>query len=178
MIVVCLFRKHQFIYMKGKSNIELLSRHGVGDIYYDHHSKQRSFVATRDILAGENLYPFGPRQIQSHPTYLTVQVGENKHIVLDPEFLASINHGCDPNVFFDVDHFVLRAVRDIKAGEQMIYFYPSTEWQMIQPFDCSCGSHKCLGYIQGAHAMEPEVLSRYDTSSFIQHQVKEVPSLI
>ena len=55
-MVVSLLRKHQFFYMKGKSNFELLSHHGIGDIYYDHASQQRSFVATRDIKAGEVVY--------------------------------------------------------------------------------------------------------------------------
>ena len=71
MMVVSLLRKHQFFYMKGKSNFELLSHHGIGDIYYDHASQQRSFVATRDIKAGEVVYTFGPKQIQNYPTYLT-----------------------------------------------------------------------------------------------------------
>lgn len=162
----------------GKSQIELLSRHGLGDIYYDHATQQRSFVATQPLHAGDLLYPFSPKQIQSKPTYLTVQVGKGRHIELNPDFLAAINHGCDPNVFFDVDTFALRCVRDIKKGEQLTYFYPSTEWQMIQPFDCSCGSPKCLGYIQGAHAIDPDLIQRYNLSSFIQSQLKEVLSLV
>ncbi|MBK6392106.1 MAG: SET domain-containing protein-lysine N-methyltransferase [Saprospiraceae bacterium] len=60
--------------------------------------------------------------MQSNPTYLTVQIGEKVILFLIRNFLASINHSCDPNVFFDVDHWVLRCVRDIKAGEQMTYF--------------------------------------------------------
>ncbi|MEP7320456.1 MAG: SET domain-containing methyltransferase [Saprospiraceae bacterium] len=163
---------------QGKSKFEILSRHGLGNVYYDHSTQQRSFVATRDIKAGEELFSFGPKQVQATPTYLTVQVGEGQHIVLNPEFLASINHGCDPNVFFDVDHGVLRCVKDITKGDQLTYFYPSTEWQMIQPFDCTCGSSKCLGYIQGAHAIDYDVITGYDISSYIQHQLKEVPSLI
>jgi hypothetical protein len=162
----------------GKSQIELLSHHGLGDIYYDHATQQRSFVATQPLHAGDILYTFSPKQIQSKPTYLTVQVGKGRHIELNPEFLAAINHGCDPNVFFDVDTFALRCVRDIKKGEQLTYFYPSTEWQMIQPFDCSCGSPKCLGYIQGAHAIDPDLIQRYNLSSFIQSQLKEVLSLV
>lgn len=162
----------------GKSHVELLSRHGLGNIYYDRNTQQRSFLATKNIQSGQILYTFGPKQVQAHPTYLTVQIGEGRHMVLDPEFLAAINHGCDPNVFFDVDHGVLRCVKDIKAGEQMVYFYPSTEWQMIQPFDCTCGSPQCHGYIQGAHAIEPELIQRYHLSSYIQGQLKEVPSLV
>ena len=157
---------------QGKTEIEVLSRHGLGDIFYDHTSQQRSFIATRDIKAGEELYQFGSKQIQATPTYLTVQIAENKHIVLNPDFLASINHGCNPNVWFDVDHGILRCVRNIKQGEQLTYFYPSTEWQMIQPFDCGCGSKKCLGYIQGAHAIDQDVINTYDLSDYIKAKVK------
>ncbi len=157
---------------QGKTQIELLSKHGLGDIYYDHQAQQRSFVATRDLHAGEELYQFGSKQMQSNPTYLTVQIEEGKHIVLDPEFLASINHSCDPNVWFDVDHRILCCVRDVKKGEQLTYFYPSTEWQMIQPFDCGCGSSKCLGYIQGAQAIAAEVINTYDLSVYIKAKVK------
>ncbi len=165
--------------MKGKStNLELLSRHGSGDIYFDHATKQRSFIATRDIKKGEIVYTFGPKQVQNYPTYLTVQTGADRHIVLDPEFLAAINHGCNPNVWFNVDTYELVCVRDIRTGEQMTYFYPSTEWNMTQPFDCTCGSHNCHGYIQGAAHLDPEVMAQYDTSKFIQSQLKSVAELV
>lgn len=32
------------------------------------------------------------------------------------------------------------ALRDIKEGDVLEFFYPSTEWDMAQPFECSCGA--------------------------------------
>ena len=52
---------------QGESKFEILSHHGLGDIYFDHSTQQRSFVATRDITAGEILYQFNPKQMQSNP---------------------------------------------------------------------------------------------------------------
>ncbi|GMF72240.1 unnamed protein product [Aspergillus oryzae] len=36
-----------------------------------------------------------------------------------------------------------------------------TEWDMVQPFNCFCGSQNCLGLIAGSQDMEASVLSRY-----------------
>lgn len=38
----------------------------------------------------------------------------------------------------------------LKAGDDITFFYPSTEWDMAQGFDCSCGAAQCLGQIRGA----------------------------
>jgi SET domain-containing protein len=37
-----------------------------------------------------------------------------------------INHSCDPNVAFDTTAFKLVALKDIKAGDELVFFYPST----------------------------------------------------
>lgn len=39
------------------------------------------------------------------------------------------------------------------------FFYPSTEWDMAQPFDCLCGTETCRGRISGAGDMTAEQLS-------------------
>jgi hypothetical protein len=48
---------------------------------------------------------------------------------------------------------VIAGGRGLKAGEELTFFYPSTEWNMNQGFDCFCGSKRCLGYIGGAKYM-------------------------
>lgn len=46
--------------------------------------------------------------------------------------------------------------------------YPSTEWQMSQPFDCACGkSSHCLGKMDGAHSIQPETLAKYTINEHI-----------
>ena len=46
----------------------------------------------------------------------------------------------------------------IKANEVLTFFYPSTEWDMRQPFDCLCKSSKCLGRIRGAKYLPAEMV--------------------
>ena len=43
--------------------------------------------------------------------------------------------------------------RDLKEGDVLSFFYPSTEWHMVQPFECFCGEAACLGKIMGAGQM-------------------------
>lgn len=77
-----------------------------------------------------------------------------------------VNHSCEPNVAFDLssedqNEWHVRALKTIREGEtrkclyaipatkytdhlstyaQVTFFYPSTEWDMAQPFDCICGT--------------------------------------
>lgn len=63
------------------------------------------------------------------------------------------------------------AVEDVRLGDELTFFYPSTEWKMVQPFACFCKSEDCLGRIDGAFSLDPEVLKRYQTSRFISAKV-------
>jgi hypothetical protein len=65
----------------------------------------------------------------------------------------------------------LMAIREIQRGEEMTFFYPSTEWEMIQPFNCYCGSPNCIGQIRGAAFLSKNVWRRYQLTDFIQQQL-------
>jgi hypothetical protein len=65
------------------------------------------------------------------------------------------------------------ALKKIEEGDEMTFFYPSTEWNMVQPFKCFCGSSRCLGEIKGAAHISPEVLSSYKLTRFIQQQLHD-----
>jgi hypothetical protein len=93
--------------------------------------------------------------------------------MLDPEFLQYINHSCNPNVFFDTQKRVVIALGNIEIGEEFTFFYPSTEWSMDRGFDCICQSKNCLGYIQGAAHLPPNVLKKYKLSQYIQQKLKK-----
>jgi hypothetical protein len=123
-------------------------------------------VATVALAEGEVLAPFGARETLSTPNYLTVQTGPDTHILLSPEHLQYINHSCDPNVFFDTTRMEIIALRAIAPGEEVQFFYPSTEWTMDRAFDCLCGSSACLGRIAGADMLDADALERY---AFNQH---------
>ena len=45
-------------------------------------------------------------------------------------------------------------VRGIGVGDDLTFFYPSTEWEMAQPFQCTCDTKSCRGVISGAKDMQ------------------------
>ncbi len=134
-------------------------------------NNQKAFFATRKYNSGDKVADFSAGDILATPTYLTVQVGLDRHIMLQPEHLQYINHSCDPNVFFDTDKMEVVALRTIQEGDEMTFFYPSTEWDMAQPFTCNCGSARCLHEIRGAAHVNPEVINTYKLTRFIQQQL-------
>ena len=134
---------------------------------------QKSLHATTDFYPGDVICQFGAGTIQTHATYLTVQIGDDKHITLMPEILQYTNHSCAPNVFFDTTTMDLICLKAVKTGDELTFFYPSTEWEMAQPFVCHCGNNECLQVIDGAANLDVEVLEKYRLTDYISAKVKD-----
>ena len=127
----------------------------------------KSLHAKIQFLPGDVISPIDVKEYVATPNYLSVQVSDNKHILLAPVFLQYINHSCDPNTFFDTTNMRVVCLKKINIGEAMTFFYPSTEWSMAQGFNCLCRSENCLGTIQGAKHLSSEVLGEYRLSDHI-----------
>lgn len=154
------------------SAYKMLSKHGFADIMQNSLTGERSLHAAAFFDAGEVVSEFTSEHIFEVATYLTVQTGENKHITLAPDFLQYINHSCNPNVFFDTTQMQLIALKEIQPGDELMFFYPSSEWQMTQPFDCFCGTPKCLHSIQGAVYLSKQTIQQYRFTDFIMEQLQ------
>lgn len=135
-------------------------------------SGAKSIHATTNFLPDHTISSFGAKEILPEPNYLTVQLNEHEHIMLSPVFLQYINHSCTPNVFFDTTNLLVSCLRKIEVGEEMTFFYPSTEYSMAQGFDCLCETKGCLKRIQGAANLHPDILLTYRLSDYIKHKLK------
>jgi hypothetical protein len=153
------------------SEYRIISDHGLAVVRQRCSNQQNALFARRSFRPGEVIAEFWAGTIAAEPTYLTVQVDVGKHITLQPEFLQYINHSCAPNVFFNTTTLELVALKEIGKDEEMTFFYPSTEWEMIQPFHCYCGSPACLKEIRGAAYIAKNILKQYRLTDFIQNQV-------
>ena len=131
-------------------------------------SGSRGVFANCTIPAGAAICSITFDRILRAPSRHTVQIGMDAHVQPLPDELQLVNHGCDPNVTFDVERMVLRALRTIEAGDQLRYFYPSTEWEMAEPFECFCGAAACLRLIEGASRLSAEVHERYELAPHIR----------
>lgn len=152
---------------------EIISHHVFSEVRRNSINGQNALFSLQAFQPGDIISEFYAGVIAAEPTYLTVQTGVNRHITLQPEYLQYINHSCEPNVFFDTTAMQLVCLRPILPEEEMTFFYPSTEWNMAQPFNCYCGSAACLGEIRGAAYLTPPQLAKYRFTDFIQQQLNE-----
>ena len=109
--------------------------------------------------------------------YSTVQTSATTHAELNSD-LVYINHSCMPSLEFDIGRMEIRVSRDVKGGElregqELTYFYPSTEWDMAQPFECHCGEDQCKGTISGAGQMSSEKLEGYWFNEWVEGALRE-----
>ncbi|MBL7722985.1 MAG: SET domain-containing protein-lysine N-methyltransferase [Chitinophagaceae bacterium] len=148
-----------------------ISNHVIAEVRQKISNEQNALFSLRSYQPGEVIADFSAGTISAEPTYLTVQVGVGKHITLQPEFLQYINHSCDPNVFFDTRSMQLVALQELSKEEEMTFFYPSTEWEMTQSFNCYCGCQACIGEIKGAAFLSKEAQEKYRLTDFIQQQL-------
>lgn len=141
--------------------------HGTG-------SYSSKLISLVDVPAGGLLAKIsGATPADRGRAYTSVQISEDKDIELNSD-LVFANHSCAPSVVFDVRRMEVRAVAEkaLKKGEDVTFFYPSSEWDMVQPFQCNCGSRECLGEIKGAKVLPEEVLRKYWLNEHIERLLK------
>ena len=157
--------------MSSISNYKLLSRHLNLDLVVDVVTGKKALVSAAFFPKGDVIFKFSIKDILAEPNYLTVQLDEHRHIFMEPDFLQFANHGCDPNFFIDTERLEFIALKDIHIGDELLFFYPSTEWKMDRPFNCECGSPQCIGLISGAYALSEENQKKYRLSKFISEKL-------
>ncbi|PVI02840.1 hypothetical protein DM02DRAFT_279777 [Periconia macrospinosa] len=112
----------------------------------------------------------------STPAYSTVQIGRDSHVELNSDLLY-VNHSCRPSLEYDMEKWEVRVSRKLeeglKAGDELTFFYPSTEWEITQKFECNCGEKECLGKIGGAKEMDLDILKRYWLNEHTVRMLKE-----
>jgi hypothetical protein len=148
-----------------------ISKHERVEVVYCKEKQQHAIFSLNHIGQNEVITSFSTKELFSTPSYLTIQIDNKKHISLSPEYLQYTNHSCSPNVFFNTIDFNLVAIKDIQAGEELCFFYPSTEFEMAQPFDCLCGAPNCLKKIEGAKYLSINILKKHRVSAFINAQL-------
>ncbi|MBI5945278.1 MAG: SET domain-containing protein-lysine N-methyltransferase [Chloroflexi bacterium] len=126
--------------------------------------------ATADISKGELISLWGGKIIRkddldpSMPrfTQRVVQVDEDLYLLTAEEKEPNdcFNHSCDPNLGF-FGQIGLAALRDIQAGEELMFDYAMSDGGPYDEFDCYCGSPICRKKITGNDWMLPELWVKY-----------------
>ncbi len=127
-------------------------------------------ITDQPYRRGEVIYHFEGHRVTHQPTYQTIQTGPAEHIE-ELGVLAYLNHSCQPNTIVNVAELTVVAARDIAAGEELNFFYPSTEWEMDRPFICLCGAPQCVRLVAGAKYLSVDTLSRYFINAHIRDMI-------
>ena len=112
--------------------------------------------ATRDIAEASTILAVEGR-LQPYPTRYSIQIDAALHVDADASLPDSemrlrhpwrfLNHCCEPNA--RIEGRLLRAIRAIALGEEITFDYTTTEADMSTPFQCLCGSARCIGHVRG-----------------------------
>jgi len=131
-------------------------------------NKYRSLTTKRAYQKGEIICPIPIESLYDKPNRFTVQIGRDRHV--EVKELASMNHSCNPNTFLDATGMLVFATRDIAVGEELTFFYPSTEWEMSSPFICLCGAPNCIHVVAGARFLPLSTLENH----FLNRHIREL----
>ena len=135
-------------------------------------NKFRTLVTKQAYKKGDAICVMPSENIVDKPTRFTVQISKDKHTHVGK--LAALNHSCDPNVILDTEGMVMIARRDIEKGEELSFFYPSTEWEMQAPFICLCGATNCIHVVAGARFLPLSTLESHYLSKHLRETVIEL----
>jgi hypothetical protein len=135
-------------------------------------NKFRSLVTKRAYSTGEVISGIPSNNVVNKANRFTVQIGRNEHTHVGK--LAALNHSCDPNVILDTENLQMIARRDIAKGEELSFFYPSTEWEMDAPFICLCGASSCIHVVAGARFLPLSTLEHHYLNRHIRELMIEL----
>lgn len=134
--------------------------------------KYRSLTTRRAYQRGAVICPIPSESLYSEPNQFTVQIGVDRHV--EVKELASMNHSCDPSTILDTTRMLVFAARDLAAGDELTFFYPSTEWEMSSPFICLCGAPNCIHVVAGARFLPLSTLEGHFLNAHIRLLMTEL----
>ncbi len=135
-------------------------------------NKFRSLVTKQAYKKGDVICSMPSENIMDKPNRYTVQIGRTVHTHVGK--LAALNHSCDPNVILETDKMLMIARRDIEKGEELSFFYPSTEWEMAAPFICLCGAVNCIHVVAGSRFLPLSTLENHYLNAHIRESIVDL----
>jgi hypothetical protein len=131
-------------------------------------NKVKSLISKLAFDEGQILSTIPNENLYQRPSRYTVQIGQRLHT--EVAHLSALNHSCDPNVILDTSRMLVVARREIKAGDELTFFYPSTEWEMAAPFICLCGASNCIHVVAGARFLPFSTLEQH----YLNRHIREL----
>ncbi len=127
------------------------------------------------IIRKNDLDPSMPRFTQR-----VIQVDEDLYLLTAEEKEPNdcFNHSCEPNLGF-FGQIGLVAMRDIKAGEELMFDYAMSDGGPYDEFECYCGSSSCRGTVTGNDWKLPDLWGKYAGyfSPYLTRRIMNLPEI-
>jgi hypothetical protein len=129
-------------------------------------------VWSRRVRSGEVVLTFrGPllRKDQIGDFTHCLEVGPDRFLGPSGGPDDYVNHGCDPNCAIELDGQtpLLRAIRDIARGEEIVYDYSTSMVSDPTSFECRCGAATCRGVVHPFRTLPPALRRRYEQRGMV-----------
>jgi uncharacterized protein len=126
----------------------------------------RGVFSDESIAAGTLIITFtGPflRYADTTPRTFALQIGPDLYIGASGGPDDFINHSCEPNAGFRIEGTTaeLHAIRDIAAGEEILFDYSTTLDEDDFTMACQCGTPSCRKVIGDAKYLPKKVWQKY-----------------
>ncbi len=144
----------------------------------------RSATHGRGVFT-EELIPVGARIIrftgpflryeQTSASTYALQIGPDLYIGASGGFDDLVNHSCEPNAGLRIEGTTvdLYAVRDIEAGEEILFDYSTTLDEDDFTMRCQCGAPSCRGTIGDGKYLPEDLWRKYLSLGIIPEYVQK-----
>ena len=105
---------------------------------------QSSLVIQNSVISDEtliNLLKDGSIKARDRYT-IEVKAGHVYH-----PLAKYINHSCQPNAYVEIDTGCVKSLSHLTKGMHITIDYNLTESNILESFECACGSPNCRGHM-------------------------------
>ncbi|KAJ7258175.1 hypothetical protein C8J57DRAFT_968808, partial [Mycena rebaudengoi] len=119
------------------------SHPGLFEVHFAPGEFMSSLHASRDFAEHEKICQISGWSVAPSRTRTSFQCGPYEHLEFNTDVVFA-NHSCALNTALNIsspvrDEWCLLALRDIRRGEEITWFHPSTEWDAWRGgFACQC----------------------------------------
>jgi SET domain len=113
----------------------------------------RAVYAAAPIGAGEMVLALPP-VFDDAPGRHTIQISERRHQAFTGDVDDFLNHSCAPTCRVDAAGLRVVALVPLGVGQELTFNYLTTEWDLTEPFVCSCEGQRRV--IRGFGHLAPE----------------------
>ena len=108
----------------------------------------KAVIAVQELAPGTLVFQLTGTLTHLPDTY-TIQIDAHTHLLPDDQLWRYLNHSCAPNCRIDFNTWTLVTTQAIQCNAELTFNYLTTEWEMVAPFACRCGTPHCYGVVAG-----------------------------